>query len=267
MDLRSRFGFHTTPFTREIGVEHHYRLPWLDETADAVVGCIERRMSAAVVGPAGCGKTALARRIDHALPEARYQVSYVKVTGVSKRDMCRELCRACGAKPAGSYPALVDRLQERFAQSCGTEGRRPVVVLDEAHDLRPDVLAMLRILTNFEWDSRLVVSLLLVGQMPLRRMLASEEQEAVARRLAHIATLRLLSRDETARYIEHRCAVAGAATVPFDEAAIDAIYELGRGNLRATDCLALESLLLCDRQGQEAVSAAQVAVARRNLWP
>ncbi len=267
MDLRSRFGFHATPFTREIGVEHHFRLPWLDETLDALVGCIERRMSAALIAPPGSGKTALLRRLTHTLPEARYQVTYVKVTSLSKRDMCREICRACGAKPAGSFPALVDRLQERFTQTSGTEGRRPVVVLDEAHDLRPDVLAMLRILTNFEWDSQLVVSLLLVGQMPLRRMLASEEQEAVARRLAHIATLRLLSREETIRYVEHRCAIAGAATVPFDDAAVDAIYELGRGNLRATDRLALEALLLCDRQGHGVVGPIHVTTARRNLWP
>jgi molybdopterin-guanine dinucleotide biosynthesis protein len=46
-------------------------------------------MSAALIAPAGAGKTALLRRLVAELPEARYQVSYVKVTSLSKRDLCR----------------------------------------------------------------------------------------------------------------------------------------------------------------------------------
>jgi general secretion pathway protein A len=66
---------------------------------------------------------------------------------------------------------LVRRLQECFLTNTSQDGVRPVLVLDEAHDLRPDVLDMLRILTNFEMDSRLVVSVLIAGQTPLRDML------------------------------------------------------------------------------------------------
>jgi general secretion pathway protein A len=70
---------------------------------------------------------------------------------------------------------------------------------------------MLRILTNFDMDSRLVLSLVLAGQTPLRALLARDDQEAMARRIIHYAQLRLLSRDELAQYIAHRCAVAGDA--------------------------------------------------------
>src|SRR3712207_8394481 len=58
---------------------------------------------------------------------------------LSKRDMCREIAVACGAQPAGSYPMLVRRLQERFEATAHQEGRRPVLLLDESHELRPDV--------------------------------------------------------------------------------------------------------------------------------
>ena len=44
------------------------------------------------------------------------------------------------------------------------ESLRPVIILDEAHDMRPEVLAILRVLTNFEMDSKLVVSIVLAGQ-------------------------------------------------------------------------------------------------------
>lgn len=266
-DMRAVFGLHAIPFTREIAVDDYLRLPFLDDAFAGVRSAVEARMSAAIIAPAGTGKTALLRRLRSALPEARYHVHYVKVTGLSKRDMCREIAVACGAEPAGSYPMLVRRLQERFEGTADDEGRRPVLLLDESHDLRPDVLGMLRILTNFDMDSRLVLSLVVAGQTPLRALLARDDQEAMARRIVHYAQLRLLSREELAQYVAHRCAVAGAARVPFDERTLDALFEIGRGNLRATDDLALKSLDHAAAAGHATVSVQHVVAARKDLWP
>ena len=85
----------------------------------------------------------LLRSLRAHLSEARYRVHYVKVTDLGKRDLCREIATAVGAKPAGTYPMLVRRLQEDFAQTSGIDGVRTVLVLDEAHDIRPDVLGIL----------------------------------------------------------------------------------------------------------------------------
>ena len=266
-DLRATFGFHAVPFTREITTDDHFNLPFLDQAHAGLLSAVEGRMSAALIAPAGTGKTALLRRLRSDLPEARYHVHYVMVTGLSKRDMCREIATACGAAPAGSYPMLVRRLQERFEATAHNEGRRPVLLLDEGHDLRPDVLSMLRILTNFDMDSRLVLSLVIAGQSQLRTLLARDDQEAMARRIVHYAQLRLLSRDEVAHYVGHRCAVAGATRVPFDERSLDALFEIGRGNLRATDDLALKSLEHAAAGGHAAVSVQHVVAARKDLWP
>ena len=162
---------------------------------------------------------------------------------------------------------LVRRLQERFEATAHQEGRRPLLLLDESHELRPDVLGMLRILTNFDMDSRLVLSLVIAGQTSLRALLARDEQEAMARRIIHYAQLRLLSRDELAQYVAHRCAVAGAARAPFDDRSLDAIFEIGRGNLRATDDLAFKSLDYAAAGGHAAVSVQHVIAARKDLWP
>lgn len=111
---------------------------------------------------------------------------------------------------------------------------RPVLLLDESHELRPDVLGMLRILTNFDMDSRLVLSLVIAGQTPLRALLARDEQEAMARRIIHYAQLRLLARDEHAQYVAHRCAVAGAARAPFDDRSLDRYRRWAAGGYRKT---------------------------------
>lgn len=140
-----------------------------------------------------------------------------------------------------------------------------MLVLDEAHDIRPDVLGILRILTNFEWDSRLVVSIVLAGQPPLEKLLDKACAESVAQRIAYYARLRLLSRDETTTYLEHRCTIAGARNLPFDKGAIDALFEMTRGNLRALDRLALGALDDAAKGKAKTVGTGNVTSARRHL--
>ena len=222
--------------------------------------------SAALIAAAGTGKTALLRSLVNNLPETRYQVHYVKVTALSKRDLCHEISRAIGLEPAGNYPTLVRRLQERFTNSLDIDGIRPVLILDEAHDMRLETLGMLRILTNFEMDSRLVVSIVLSGQAPLKKMLGHPTLEDVARRLAHYAGLRLLSRKEINQYIQHRCQIAGTNPCPFENSAKDAIFEIGRGNMRATDHLALRSLEVAHDGDCDVVDGNHITQARSMLW-
>ncbi len=266
-DMRSRFGFHATPFTPEISVKDRFPLPEYTEAVEALLQTLDARMSCALIAPAGTGKTSVLRAVLDRLPEARYRTHYVKVTGLSERDLCREIAQAIGLPPAGSYPSLVRKLQDRFHQTSSTDGLRPVLIFDEAQDLRPDTLAMFKALTNFEMDSRLVLSIVLAGQSPLRDLLRRDDLEDVARRIAHYATLRTLTRDETAQYIEHRCTVAGAPSLPLDRAAIDAVFEIGRGNLRATDQIARKSLEVAHQQDRDLASAVEVSAARKLLWP
>lgn len=264
-DLRSHFGLTEVPFTREFAVEDRWPSPHLDEVRTDLLRVLDQRQSAALIAPAGSGKTALLRALRAELPEARYRVHYVKVTSLSKRDMTREIALASGVPPAGSYPSLVRRLQDRFETTQLDDGIRPVLILDEAHDLRPEVLALVRILTNFQMDSRLVLSVILAGQPPLLAMLKRDELEAVARRLTHCSVLRLLSRGETRKYMEHRLRVAGSRQFAFDEPAVDAVHEITRGNLRAIDTLCGKALEIAAQEAQPTVGVATVAAARQRL--
>lgn len=258
-------GFRKSPFTRELAVADRLTLHFQQEAADALYAAVTDRSSATLIAPAGTGKTVALRLLVSRLPEARYRVHYVKVTGLSKRDICKEISVAFGLTPAGIYPALVRRLQEHCVASA-TEGVRVVLVLDEAHDLRDESLAMLRLLTNFEMDSKLVLSVVLAGQPPLTAKLESPGAEAIAQRMAHRASLRLLTRDETATYIQHRCQLAGAQQVPMDPDAIEAVFEIARGNLRAIDQLSLKALHHAAGAGRTVAATADVIAARAQLW-
>jgi general secretion pathway protein A len=266
-DYRSRFGFHASPFTREVPVQQRFCIKDFDQAIDALLRVLDARMSGTLIAAAGTGKTSVLRCVLDRLPEARYRTHYVKVTGLSKRDMCREIAQAVDLPPTGTYPSLVRKLQDRFAQTLHTDALRPVLILDEAHDLRPETLAMLRVLTNFDMDSKLVLSIILCGQIKLRTLLRRDDLIDVARRMAHYATLRTLTREQTHQYIEHRCNIAGAVTVPFDQSAMDALFEIGRGNLRATDQIARKTLEITHHNDHDICGATDVAQARKLVCP
>ena len=119
IDLRKAFGLRMIPFTREVVI------PWESEIFTEAISdlqrVIENRMSGALIAPAGTGKTSVLRALTRELPEARYHVTYIKVTSLSKRDFCRELATAIGLDPVGTYPKLVRTLQDSVQNATDTD--------------------------------------------------------------------------------------------------------------------------------------------------
>jgi len=263
--MLNRFRFTKTPFTREINTVHRFKADCLEAAIKDVQKAVEGRGSAAICGPAGCGKSVSLRALRDSLPPARYRTYYIKVTDLSNRDLCRQISTAVGAEPASSYPLLVETIQSKLQSTIESEGVRPVLLIDDSHEMRPWVLGIIRILTNFDMDSRLVVSIVLAGQPRLKEMLTTNAED-VRQRLVHCAELRLFSRDETQKYLEHRVQIVGGPAFPFDRGACEAIFEMTRGNMRAIDQLALKSLEKAHEANLDVVDAAVVAKARGAVW-
>ena len=261
-----RFRFKSVPFTRELKPEHRFKVPHIEEQIAELKRAVDGRQSAVLVAPAGAGKTMALRALRAQLPEARYSTAYIKLGDLSVRDMCREIACALGVTPAGHYPSLVRAIEENLKFGYNEGGRRQVVIFDDAQDMRAQSLRLVRLITNFEMDSKLVVSVILAGQTALKQTILQNELEDIHQRLTHCGELMLLAREETAGYIEYRAKIAGAPGVPFDSQAIEAIYEISRGNMRAIDRLANAALIICDRAGRDKVDAADVALARARTW-
>jgi general secretion pathway protein A len=110
-------------------------------------------------------------------------------------------------------------------------------------------------------------AVVLAGQPALLRLLKRDELEAVRQRIAHFASLRLLTRPESRQYIEHRLRIAGGKKGVFDDPSLDAIFEIARGNLRLIDHLALKAIELAAREGVPVVDPSFVTAARQKLIP
>ena len=121
--------------------------------------------------------------------------------------------------PSGSLKDLVDLLSRHLLKA-HAEGKRIVLVVDEAQNLAPEVLEQVRLLTNLETETQKLLQIILIGQPELRELLDRTELRQLAQRITGRYHLDPLSSDETAAYVRHRLRVAGATRDVFANGAL-----------------------------------------------
>ncbi|MEJ5359058.1 MAG: AAA family ATPase [Desulfobacterales bacterium] len=145
------------------------------------------------------------------------------------------------APPADKTAALIT-LNEHLVRLYA-EGRRALLVVDEAQNLSPAALEELRMLSNLHDGQHLLLQVVLVGQQELKIKLSQPSMRQLAQRIAVRYHLTGLNRDDTGRYIAHRLQKAGGRPDLFTEAAVDLVFEISKGIPRAIN-LACEAAMV-----------------------
>lgn len=155
----------------------------------------------------------------------------------------------------GSIKAQTDALNRHLLKA-HAQGRRTILVVDEAQNLSPAVLEQVRLLTNLETAKQKLLQIILIGQPELRELLARNDLRQLAQRITGRYHLEPLTQEETAHYIEHRLKVAGALGEVFDSGAKKEAFRLSQGVPRLIN-------VICDRALLGAYSRESRQVDRR----
>jgi type II secretory pathway predicted ATPase ExeA len=229
------------PFTKETADKDLWvpssREPLIDEVVEA---CTERG-HALLTGEAGVGKTCILRALRVRLPEAGFRLTYCHNATLGRRDFYRHVCLTLGLETKATAAAVFYTIATHV-QQLGKEKVHPVFLIDEAHLLHQDVLEHLHILTNFEWDSKALLSLLLVGLPETRSRLALGKHRSLWSRIHTRVELPEGGPADTAEYLQHRLSKAGATREVFTSDAIALVHEATEGRLRDIDRIATAAL-------------------------
>ena len=210
--------------------------------AHLVYGVTESGGFMQLTGEVGTGKTTLVRSLLQSRMPENADVAVVLNPQLSAREFLVAICEELGVELPGdrsSIKALIDTLNRHLLRA-HADGRRTILVVDEAQNLAPEVLEEVRLLTNLETAKQKLLQIVLIGQPELRELLARNDLRQLAQRITGRYHLEPLSRDETAQYIEHRMKVAGALSEVFDPAAKREIFRLAQGVPRLIN-------VICDR--------------------
>lgn len=254
------FGFLRRPFGKDLPAGQLY----LTAHHRQILGRLERLVAhgghAALTGEVGVGKSTLLRALLDRLPQSRTCCVYIG-NDFPSRGILRQIARDLGLPPYWLRADLIAQVQQAIAEQFDKAGRRTLLVVDESHLVGVNVLEDLRMLTNFQLDSKPILSLLLVGQPPLHHRLRLKAAEALRQRLEVELTLEPLSRQEMSAYLQHHLAQAGQQGPLFSGAAEDLLFDQSQGIPRKLNQLAIQSLEVAAERTEKVVDERLVELA------
>jgi type II secretory pathway predicted ATPase ExeA len=176
-------------------------------------------------------------------------------------DMYKSIAWEFGLPTERNRAALYRQIRTEVTRLSAEARLRPVLIVDEAHNLRSDVLEELRLLTNYAMDSDNRLCLLLAGQSELRRRIAMAVHESLSQRTVVRYQMPPLSRDELPDYLAHLLRRVGCEIPLFAPAAVEALYQASRGLPRKVGLLGHHALLAAAIAKDKLVSADHVQAA------
>lgn len=231
-DFLQHWQLETKPFEATWDTRFYHRSPQHQEALDRLLYLAsEKTMNLGMLtGDIGCGKTITRAVLAQSLDPCEFIVVSCENSGFSFEELLQSILRQldpeAGHVPEGKF-GRCEHLKS-LCESANAHGRHVIVLLDEAQDMPEDTLRQLGWLTNFNGDGRPLLTLLLIGQPPLRRLVNSHQ--AIQQRIGLRFHLMPLAESATAGYVAHRLKAAGHADGELFEAdALGHLHHFTRG--------------------------------------
>ena len=265
----SFFGLNEKPFS----ITPDPRYLFLSERhaealAHLVYGINEAGGFIQLTGEVGTGKTTVVRSLLAQAPK-HAEIALILNPRMTPAEfllaICEELGIAVEDRSTGSLKDLVDLLS-RHLLGAHAEGKRVVLVVDEAQNLAPEVLEQVRLLTNLETETQKLLQIILIGQPELREVLDRTELRQLAQRITGRYHLAPLSAEETSAYVRHRLRVAGATREVLSGGALREVRRLSGGVPRLVNIICDRALLGAFTEDRHVVSASVVRRAAGEVF-
>lgn len=238
----SFYGLSSKPFqlnpdpTFYFGSKQHRRA-----TAYLEYGLHQNEGFIVVTGEVGAGKTTIVRGLLGKLDPTKVVAGQLVSTQLDAEGTLRMVAAAFGVRTQNLGKSDVLLALEAFLVDVTRQGKRCLLIVDEAQNLTPRAVEELRMLSNFQFETHALLQSFLIGQPEFRGIMQSPHMQQLRQRVIAACHIGPMDQDETRGYVEHRLKCAGAKGSPqFDAGAFEAIYEASGGVPRRINTL-------CDR--------------------
>ncbi|UCV22170.1 ExeA family protein [Ferribacterium limneticum] len=259
------FGLREPPFRITPHTDFFFTGANRGPTLDALIYAITQDEGIVkVTGEVGSGKTMLCRMLLERLPE-NVETLYLANPSLSRQEILGAIADELGIPTDGKAThslirALQDALIARYA-----EGKRVVLLIDEAHAMPAESLEEIRLLSNLESKAAKLLQIALFAQPELDERLAATDMRQLRERITQHFNLAPLKQDDVAAYIEFRLRAAGYhGPNPFTAEAVTMIAKASEGLSRRINILADKALLAAYSRGTHQVSGNEIKLAAQD---
>jgi putative secretion ATPase (PEP-CTERM system associated) len=198
-----------------------------------------------ITGEIGAGKTTIVRGLLESLNKSRVVAGHLVSTQLDAEDTLRMVAAAFGVRAKDLEKSELLMTLEAFFIGQVSQGKRCLLIVDEAQNLTPRAVEELRMLSNFQFGKQALLQSFLVGQPEFRDILQRPEMEQFRQRVTATCHIGPLDVEETRHYIEHRLRCAGASDKPkFAPGVFDVIFQASGGVPRRINAICDRLLLL-----------------------
>lgn len=211
----------------------------------------------ALTGEVGTGKTTVLRTLLTQLDPEKYRSALIFNPGLTKVQLLSNICDEFGivaGKRSGI--AYLDALN-RYLLEENNAGRTIVLVIDEAQNLKPEVLEQIRLISNLETERDKLIQIILAGQPELNDVLGRHDLRQLNQRITVRCQLLPMGLEDTGDYIDHRLKVSGCR-VPgvFTSGAVKKIHRFSKGIPRLINVACEQALVMAWTKESLAVTPA-----------
>jgi general secretion pathway protein A len=247
--LLALYGLKWNPFSPDVPIAALWRSPRVEHFCWRMESLVREGGFALITGDPGTGKSVALRTLAAhlgGLPDIQVGVLTRPQSGVG--DFYRELGQLFGVAlvPHNRWAGF-KALRQTWLTAVEATRYRPVLLIDEAQEMPPTVLAEVRILASTDFDSRSILTVVLSGDGRLTQQFRHEDLLPIASRIRAQLTLDYLSPKELLEWLQHSLQQAGQPQLMVPEV-MTTLTEHAAGNLRVLATMANELLALAARR-------------------
>lgn len=241
---KAYWGMEFNPFDKEIKEAQYYQGEDYKESMKRLEHLKNIRGIGLFTGLPGVGKTYTMRSFLAGLNPNLYRVIYLPMTTITTNEFYKDLASGLGLTPSFRKIDNFRQIQERIKALYKDQKITLVIIIDEAQYLNRAILADLKLLMNFDMDSRNYAILILTGQPVLNNTLSMQIHEALKQRIVIHYNYQGLSGEEVTEYIGSRMKLCGVSQSVIEEGAMDAAYGSCQGSIRKLNNLLHKALMI-----------------------